>query len=162
MQSPPRDLSVSPVLQALRAGTSELHIALEKRLPFFSDTLDQTAFLHLMQAYYGFYSSLEQALLDCDSVVADFDLRSLLKSPTLRGDLLALGMSNEALALLPRCQQLPEIDSLPAFLGVMYVLEGATLGCNWTPLMAQRFSIFTAPTPDAAGGSFSIMQAASR
>ena len=89
MQAKAREVYVPPVLQDLRTGTAELHIALEKRLPFFSDTLDLPAFKRLIAAYYGFYIPLEN---------------------------------------LPICDQLPVIDSSAACLGVLYVLEGATLG----------------------------------
>ncbi|CAI8769221.1 heme oxygenase (biliverdin-IX-beta and delta-forming) [Pseudomonas sp. IT-347P] len=128
MQAKAREVYVPPVLQDLRAGTAELHIALEKRLPFFSDTLDTQAFVRLMQAYYGFYLPLESALLRSDAIPADFDLTPRLKAPTLCADLHALGVSDEALQSLPQCQQLPIIDSSAACLGVLYVLEGATLG----------------------------------
>ena len=114
-----------PVLQDLRAGTAELHIALEKRLPFFSDTLDLQAFERLMRAYYGFYQPLESALQDSGQLPADFDLVSRLKTPTLKRDLHALGASDGDFSL---CRQLPAIDSTAACLGVLYVLEGATLG----------------------------------
>lgn len=128
MQAKAREVYVPPVLQDLRAGTAELHIALEKRLPFFSDALDTQAFVRLMQAYYGFYLPLENALLLSDAIPADFELTPRLKTPTLRADLLALGVSAEALESLPQCEQLPLIDSSAACLGVLYVLEGATLG----------------------------------
>lgn len=128
MQAKAREVYVPPVLQDLRAGTAELHIALEKRLPFFSDTLDTQAFVRLMQAYYGFYLPLENALLRSDAMPADFDLTPRLKASTLRTDLHALGVSAEALQNLPQCQPLPVIDSSAACLGVLYVLEGATLG----------------------------------
>lgn len=128
MQAKAREVYVPPVLQDLRAGTAELHIALEKRLPFFSDTLDTQAFVRLMQAYYGFYLPLENALQNSHSIPADFDLTPRLKTPTLRDDLLALGVSAAALQSLPQCEQLPVIDSSAACLGVLYVLEGATLG----------------------------------
>lgn len=128
MQAKAREVYVPPVLQDLRAGTAELHIALEKRLPFFSDTLDTQAFVRLMQAYYGFYLPLENALLRSDAMPADFDLTPRLKASTLRTDLHALGVSAEALQNLPQCQPLPVIDSNAACLGVLYVLEGATLG----------------------------------
>ncbi|MBD9439819.1 biliverdin-producing heme oxygenase [Pseudomonas sp. PDM04] len=120
--------SVPPVLQDLRAGTAELHIALEKRLPYFSDTLDTPAFNRLMQAYYGFYLPLETALQDSDSMPVDFNLKTRLKVPALRGDLQALGLSAQSLERLPTCRQLPVTDSSAACLGVLYVLEGATLG----------------------------------
>ncbi|MCU7249776.1 biliverdin-producing heme oxygenase [Pseudomonas koreensis] len=128
MQATAREVFVPPVLQDLRTGTAELHIALEKRLPFFSDSLDLSAFERLMRAYYGFYLPLESALQDSEAVPADFDLNPRLKVSTLRSDLLTLGLSVEALERLPLCRQLPVIDSAAACLGVLYVLEGATLG----------------------------------
>ncbi|PNG45595.1 heme oxygenase [Pseudomonas asplenii] len=128
MQAKAREVYVPPVLQDLRAGTAELHIALEKRLPFFSDLLDTQAFVRLMQAYYGFYLPLENALQQSDAIPTDFDLAARLKTPILLADLLALGVSAAALQSLPQCEQLPLIDSSAACLGVLYVLEGATLG----------------------------------
>ncbi|MCX2546915.1 biliverdin-producing heme oxygenase [Pseudomonas sp. COW5] len=125
MQAKAREVHVPPVLQDLRAGTAELHIALEKRLPFFSDTLDLHAFERLMRAYYGFYQPLEAALQDSGAIPADFDLVSRLKAPTLQRDLHALGANGGDFSL---CRQLPAIDSAAAGLGVLYVLEGATLG----------------------------------
>jgi heme oxygenase len=128
MQAKAREIYVPPVLQDLRAGTAELHIALEKRLPFFSEQLDTNAFRRLMQAYYGFYWPLEAALLDSACVPADFDIAPRLKTPILQRDLHALGESPEGLEHLPICRQLPVIDTSAACLGVLYVLEGATLG----------------------------------
>jgi heme oxygenase len=124
MQAKAREVYVPPVLQDLRSGTAELHIALEKRLPFFSDSLDLRAFERLIRAYYGFYLPLEQALQDSQALPGDFDLTPRLKAATLRGDLQALGVSTA----IPMCPQLPLIDSAAACLGVLYVLEGATLG----------------------------------
>lgn len=128
MQAKAREVYVPPVLQDLRTGTAELHIALEKRLPFFSDTLDLPAFKRLIAAYYGFYFPLENALQRSGSVPDDFDLTPRLKTSTLRGDLQALGLAPASLENLPICDQLPVIDSSAACLGVLYVLEGATLG----------------------------------
>lgn len=128
MQAKAREVYVPPVLQDLRAGTAELHIALEKRLPFFSNTLDTPAFVRLMQAYYGFYLPLENALINSSSIPPDFDLTPRLKAPTLRADLQALGLTAQALGSLPQCNHLPVIESAATCLGVLYVLEGATLG----------------------------------
>lgn len=44
MHAKAREIYVPPVLQDLRAGTAELHIALEKRLPFFPTPLMQKPF----------------------------------------------------------------------------------------------------------------------
>ncbi|MEE1922631.1 biliverdin-producing heme oxygenase [Pseudomonas sp. 148P] len=128
MQPTSFDVASASVLQALRASTGELHIALEKRLPFFSDTLDIPAFRLLMQAYHGFYAPLEAALQQAAGLSADFDLQPRYKTAILRGDLQALGLSAARLADLPACTELPRLDSAAACLGVLYVVEGATLG----------------------------------
>ena len=142
MQAKAREVYVPPVLQDLRAGTAELHIALEKRLPFFSNTLDFKAFVRLMQAYYGFYRPLENALLDSGAIPVDFDLAPRLKSQILLDDLQALGLTTETIARLPQCQTLPVIDSGPTCLGVLYVLEGATLGGQILRLDADNGAAF--------------------
>lgn len=128
MQSKGRSVGVSLVLQNLRAETAPLHIALEERLPFFSPVLDPNHYQRLLQAYYGFYQPLETRLLDSHQVPADFVLTERLKTATLHGDLLALGLTEREIAGLPLCQSLPVTDSPEACLGVLYVLEGATLG----------------------------------
>lgn len=128
MPTPSLNPNVPTVLQDLRAGTAELHIALEKRLPFFSDSLNIETFTRLMQAYFGFYRPLESALGESGFIPRDFNLTARLKTATLRADLQALGLPTSALDRLPTCATLPVIDSSAACLGVLYVLEGATLG----------------------------------
>ncbi|KPY54467.1 Heme oxygenase [Pseudomonas syringae pv. solidagae] len=116
------------LLDALRAETSQLHVRLEKRMPFFSSALDHALYLRLLQAYYGFYAPLEAVLHGSALVPAELVPAERVKTPVLVEDLRALGMSDHDIGQLPRCQQLPAIDSPGACLGVMYVLEGATLG----------------------------------
>lgn len=128
MQSNDRSVGVSLLLQNLRAGTAQLHIALEKRLPFFSPLLDHAHYQRLVQAYYGFYQPLEQRLEQSGEMPQDFDLAVRLKTPTLLSDLRALGLTDHAICALPLCETLPSILSAEACLGVLYVLEGATLG----------------------------------
>ncbi|RMV80402.1 Bacteriophytochrome heme oxygenase BphO [Pseudomonas caricapapayae] len=116
------------VLAALRAETSQLHVKLEKRMPFFSSTLDHALYLRLLKAYYGFYAPLEAVLHDSDLIPAELLPKDRVKTPMLVEDLRALGLSDEDIRQLPRCAQLPAVDSPGSCLGVMYVLEGATLG----------------------------------
>ena len=113
------------VLSELRAGTHTRHVALEKRLPFFSPTLDRALYKRLLTAYYGFYQALEHALINSPAIPPDFDLQSRLKTPALLEDLHALGINAEP---SPRGQNLPVLNSQACVLGVLYVLEGATLG----------------------------------
>ena len=130
LQGMPQDQTlsaVSPALNALRSGTQTLHVALEKRLPFFCDTLDLERYKHLLSAYYGFYHELEDRLQHSPWKTPGFDLHARLKTPALHRDLQALGVNTQSLAL---CDTLPALSSPASVLGVLYVLEGATLGGN--------------------------------
>ncbi|MGE8413290.1 MAG: biliverdin-producing heme oxygenase [Pseudomonas sp.] len=128
MPKPHQDIVISPLLQDLRAATATLHVALEQRLPFFSEHLDAAWYRRLVQAYYGFYQPLEAALHAGGLVPTGYELQLRRKTPALNGDLLALGLGQAEIDSLPRCGQLPRLDSPGACLGTLYVLEGATLG----------------------------------
>ncbi|MCD5996083.1 biliverdin-producing heme oxygenase [Pseudomonas sp. CDFA 602] len=121
-------LNPPKLLDALRAETTQLHVQLEKRMPFFSATLNSALYLRLMQAYYGFYAPLEAALLASALTPVELAKHERVKTPVLAKDLIALGMTAHDIKQLPHCTRLPTIDSAGACLGVMYVLEGATLG----------------------------------
>ncbi|MCJ2370944.1 biliverdin-producing heme oxygenase [Pseudomonas sp. RGM 3321] len=116
------------LLAALRAETSQLHVKLEKRMPFFSSALDHALYLRLLKAYYGFYAPLEAVLHDSALMPAELIPQDRVKTAVLVEDLRALGLSDDDIRQLPRCEQLPTVDSPGSCLGVMYVLEGATLG----------------------------------
>ncbi len=128
MHSKAPEVGAPSLLEALRTGTALLHIALEKRLPFFSERLDAGWYQRLLQAYHGFYQPMEAALYDSGLIPEGFDQALRVKTPTLVSDLHALGVDAAVVQALPRCAHLPSIDSPAACLGVLYVLEGATLG----------------------------------
>jgi heme oxygenase len=142
MHSPAHDVGAPTLLEALRTGTALLHVALEKRLPFFSEHLNADGYARLLQAYYGFYRPMEAALYDCDLIPEGFDQALRVKTPTLVSDLHALGLHEQAIDTLPRCAELPTFDSAAACLGALYVLEGATLGGQVLRReMAQRLGL---------------------
>lgn len=142
MQSQPQHVGAPSLLETLRTGTALLHVALEKRLPFFSEHLDANGYQRLLQAYYGFYGPIEAALYECDLIPQGFDQRLRMKTPTLLNDLYALGLNEKAIGRLPGCAELPTLDTPAACLGALYVLEGATLGGQVLRReMAQRLNI---------------------
>lgn len=119
--------NVSPVHQQLRDATAAPHQSLEKRLPFVSADLDRAVYLRLLEAYYGFYFALERQL----DQISDLDGSSLIgrhKTAALVRDLEVLGLTQEQIAALDICHELPPLDNRLQALGVMYVMEGATLG----------------------------------
>ncbi|AZE91185.1 biliverdin-producing heme oxygenase [Pseudomonas orientalis] len=127
MHSQAHDVDAPP-LEALRTGTASLHATLEQRLPFFSERLDALWYRRLLQAYFGFYQPMEAALYDSGLIPQGLDTAMRVKTPTLVSDLYALGLDDHAIDTLPRCPQLPTLDTPAACLGALYVLEGATLG----------------------------------
>lgn len=119
---------VAPVLMDLRQATGARHSRLEARLPFASAGFDQAAYRQLMAAYYGFYRPLEQLLAPVAGLAEVGWAERAGKSAVLEADLIALGFSATAIQQLPLCSELPAFDSLAALMGVLYVIEGATLG----------------------------------
>ncbi|MGE7992247.1 biliverdin-producing heme oxygenase [Pseudomonas sp. NPDC089554] len=111
----------SPLLLALREGTQASHKALEQRLPFFHARFDLSGYRELMQAYYGFHAPLEVLL-------ASHQESARNKTPALTRDLHALALSAAQIDTLPLCAALPAVADEASALGVMYVLEGSTLG----------------------------------
>lgn len=142
MPKPHQDPGAPALLQDLRAGTATLHVALEKRLPFFSEQLDAAWYRRLIQAYYGFYQPLEAALQASGLIPPGYDPAQRRKTPALAGDLQALGLDPASIDALPRCEQLPALSHPGACLGTLYVLEGATLGGQILRReMAQRLDL---------------------
>lgn len=125
----------SPLLLALREGTRDCHKALEARLPFFSPGFDSAAYRRLLQAYYGFHAPLEHQL-------KDYQGPERCKTAALTDDLRALDLSEAEIGALPLCQALPVVRDEASALGVMYVLEGSTLGGQVLKrAMAERLGI---------------------
>ncbi|MEA9975917.1 MULTISPECIES: biliverdin-producing heme oxygenase [unclassified Pseudomonas] len=118
--------SVPPVHSDLRAATSHLHRRLDARLPFF--TTDIAVYRRIMQAYYGFYLPFETLLAASASTIPGMGWAQRLKTPILKQDLLALGLTFGEIDALPLCKILPGVETQAQALGALYVVEGATLG----------------------------------
>lgn len=117
------------VLQYLRETTRAQHEAIEGRVDLLRPDLTLNEYRYLLKRFYGFYVPLEGAL----ARVADWDqlgfsLLERRKAGRLEQDLRHLGLNAAELQSLPRCSDLPEVETLGAALGCLYVLEGATLG----------------------------------
>jgi heme oxygenase (biliverdin-IX-beta and delta-forming) len=112
----------------LKRGTQDLHTRVEQAVDMASVCAGLPSYRALLSRLLGYYEPIEDQLsrVAWDSVGFDFDTRR--KSAWLRHDLAFLGITDTAQAELPRCTQLPPTTSMATALGVMYVLEGATLG----------------------------------
>lgn len=124
LNAPPKSLPL--ILGELRIATTVQHQRLEKRIPFF--TADLALYTRLIEAYYGFYRPLEDLLFQVAMTIPDLDWLIRSKTPSLEADLYALGLDTSAIDAIPLCEFSLQAHSIADVLGVLYVLEGATLG----------------------------------
>lgn len=100
----------------LRRATRDVHARIERALPLLDPGLSPTVYRRIIERFYGYYASLART---------SNEPALLRKLPLLRADLLALGAVDAA---VPRCHDLPELSNASQVLGMLYVVEGATLG----------------------------------
>jgi len=118
--------SLPLILSELRTATTRQHLVLEKRIPFF--TADLLLYTRLIEAYYGFYRPLENLLFPVATNIPGLGWLMRSKTPSLEADLYALGLDAAAIDAIPLCPFSLQPRSIADVLGVLYVLEGATLG----------------------------------
>jgi heme oxygenase len=121
------------LMQQLKMQTAHLHADLPQTIPLLQQ-LEQptlTSYTNILCAYWGYYLPMEQ-LLDRAwaeyPALAGLDLAARHKTNLIERDLAFLGMDAMQMQRLPICHDLPTITTIGHTLGVLYVLEGATLG----------------------------------
>ena len=113
----------------LRDATAFLHKQLDQQpllVALLGNDLPLADYQQLLGIYYSLYHQLEAAIKTyLTQQPIDFDYQPRYKTPLLFNDLKYWHITPEPL----RCQiALPELNSLGALLGLLYVLEGSTLG----------------------------------
>ncbi|NJL05321.1 MAG: biliverdin-producing heme oxygenase [Chloroflexaceae bacterium] len=120
-------------MTALKIATQTHHSLLEANPhmhKLMSDRLTHTDYVSLLSRMYGFYVPLETCLSQFEPSwqQCGIEFNHRRKVPLLEQDLLAGGLTLDALHQLPHCTSIPRMQSFPQAVGVLYVLEGATLG----------------------------------
>jgi heme oxygenase len=124
-----RSAPVATRMQRLREATRNAHMRIEGALPLLDPKLSRTRYIGVVARFYGFYSVVEPRLLSAAGANAgQIELGRRAKLPLLALDLQALGSSAARIAALPCCADVPLTVTPSQALGVLYVLEGATLG----------------------------------
>ncbi len=118
---------------ALKAATAEHHERLERRVDIAARLRSRDAYRELLERFYGFYQPLEERLRPYEQT---FPLRP--KAPLLARDIEALGGDPHT---LPVASRLPPTRTAEEALGVLYVLEGATLGGAVIAHMARGLDV---------------------
>jgi heme oxygenase len=114
----------------LREHTCSHHEHVEQVLDIPRSVRSPATYLQLLKRFYGFYAPYESQLLAHAGqlAAAGVDLSKRLKTHNLSDDLRSLGLQQERILQLPRCEQLPDLLTWHHALGAMYVTEGSTLG----------------------------------
>ncbi len=138
------------ILTILREQTRAEHDAIERSLGIMSDTLTRQAYRRTLERFYGFWHPLEQRFQQTVGLSGTgVNLTSREKTPLLALDLRMLTAA--APAGLPLCGDLPFVASVPAALGCMYVLEGASLGGQ---IISRHLRASLGITPESGGRFF--------
>lgn len=111
----------------LRENTRQEHAAIESAVNFLEITRSSDAYENLLVKFYGFYSPIEEKLLrfEPDLLNLGLNLRERLKTKVLIHD---LELFKNVSSKIKFCSQLPAIENVFQVMGVLYVLEGSTLG----------------------------------
>jgi heme oxygenase len=112
----------------LKAETRSHHERAERSVRLLAPGLTLEHYRHHLEALYGFYAPLEDALAAPLSGLPELRAPERRKLPLLVQDLCGLGHTQASLVSLPLATELPRLHALPEALGCCYVLEGATLG----------------------------------
>ncbi len=112
----------------LKAATDALHRETERLFALETRISAQSSYRDLLIALYGFHAPLEERLARVDFCAALEMPERLTKSAWIASDLAALGMDRKSIDSIAPCNDLPELGSPAAAMGVLYVVEGATLG----------------------------------
>jgi len=115
--------------EALKRASQARHDLIERNMAPLLGALSFDDYIALLRRMLGFYGPLEArilALTGWQDIPLDLGRRA--KAHLLERDLRYLGENEVGLALLPACEDLPEVSDIPQAFGCLYVLEGATLG----------------------------------
>jgi heme oxygenase (biliverdin-IX-beta and delta-forming) len=125
MQSP----SASNLIHRnIKQATQPYHDRLECHLPLLDPELSWTQYRSSIENFYGFYMPLEATMLKAATGLLHEEVLSRRKVPWLIGDLVTMGLTSYEIGRLPHCAEIPRVQTDADLLGMLYVVEGATLG----------------------------------
>jgi heme oxygenase len=114
-------------MASLRRLTADDHVRLERRFDLGARLRTPDAYRQTVERLLGFYTPLERRLGPIARSLDGVRYDERRKTPLLAADLNAMRAPTDP-APLPVAVRLPVIDSPAAAFGVLYVVEGATLG----------------------------------
>jgi len=134
------------ILERLKSGTRARHVALESRTVLLNKDFSHSDYSQCLQRFYGYYAPLEKRLLESPAWhEAGLIYDNRFKTAQIEKDLLALGVTQNALTTISQCDNLPELETTAQIFGCLYVIEGATLGGQ---IISKHLNASLGLTPD--------------
>lgn len=144
-------IPTASILERLKSDTRARHVALESRTVLLNRDLSHSNYSQCLQRFFGYYAPLERRLLEYRAWhEAGLVYDNRYKTAQIVQDLLALGVTQNALLTIPQCNILPELETTAQIFGCLYVLEGATLGGQ---IISRHLNVSLGLTPES-GCSF--------
>lgn len=155
------------ILEQLKSETAAAHASIERRLRIAQAGASLEDYRNYLCAMYGFTAPLEQRLPQLTpDLSSELELELRCKSSLIASDLATLEPRlEEKPAPLAWCDSLPEHRSATQVLGILYVLEGSTLGARWLlrhlqPLRIDDCSRYLRSYGEALGAMWEKMRRA--
>jgi heme oxygenase len=125
------DITLDPACVYLKQHTRHLHSALDQLPPLqqlAKGKFDSVKYLHCLKCFYSAYLNIEDALLAVEHLAnLSHSLTYQARRFSLETELFTAGVT---LPIKPAAPEL-KLNSLPAYLGCRYVLEGSSLGAQF-------------------------------
>lgn len=118
----------TPIGTRLRAGTRRQHAAVESSLSFLAPGVRPADYRAFLARWHGFHRVAEPRLDAWHDRVRLLDWPARRKLRLLERDLRVLGLGRDQVHRLPACPDVPVVEGTATALGVLYVVEGSTLG----------------------------------
>ncbi len=128
---------------ALRVSTRGIHEQFHEHSHFvalFNGTINPTQYRDLMIAFHGFYKPMERAITRLANhephTSSGFDYPK--RTSLLAQDLASLGLAPAEIDQNPECPRMSKLVTPATLAGVLYVIEGSTLGAAQIDRAAQK------------------------
>lgn len=116
------------IMQQLKEATRTQHEELEGAVDVMRESVTLEDYGKLLLKFHRFYGPTESGLARLDWPEVGYDFEGRRKLPKLESDLAHLGLLEEAKSDSEPFAGAPAPDGFASGFGILYVLEGATLG----------------------------------
>ena len=137
----------------LKLNSRTDHDSIESKVDLVKLASHPDQYIKLIKSFLGYYSSIENTFLKFEEEFSQLgiNLKDRLKKNLLIADIKHFGVTEEDIKKLPIATDVPAMSNIHEAMGVLYVLEGSTMGGQIIFKQLIKSNIIG---PDSAGGNF--------